>query len=118
MPRLSKHQRQFEAVSSELTELKERLKALNEEIESHDSAISTFREDESCSGFKAPIVDLKTWLEECEERVIEVKEPLPSSVLYTKVVLECLSAGIISEHDMKALVIEMCRPLGVSCCYD
>ena len=73
MPRLSKHQRKYEAVSEELSGLKDRLQALNEEIDRHDTAITKFKEDDSGTGYKAPIVDLKTWLEDCEESLIEVK---------------------------------------------
>ena len=115
MPRLSKHKKQFEAVSHEISGLKNRLKALNNEIEKYEAGINNFREDESGNGFTAPSVDLKKWLQECKDRIVEVKEPLPSAIFYTKGVLECLSDGPISERDLKALVVEMSRPLGVRC---
>jgi len=114
MPRISKHQRKFVAMEEASSGLKSRLGALAEEMELFNQAIASFKTapgDES--GFQGPTVDMKKWLAECEESVLEIKEPLASSVFFTKIIMEALCAGTVSERDLKAAVIDTCRTLGI-----
>ena len=114
MPRISKHQRKFVAMEEASSGLKSRLTALTEELELFNAAIATFKAapgDES--GFRGPTVDLKKWLAECEGNVIEIREPLASSVFFTKIIMEALCAGTVSEKDLKAAVVDTCRALGI-----
>jgi len=114
MPRISKHQRKFAAMEEASSGLKSRLGALAEEMELFNQAIASFQTAPGDnSGFQGPTVDMKKWLAECEESVLEIKEPLASSVFFTKIIMEALCAGTVSERDLKAAVVDTCRTLGI-----
>jgi len=114
MPRVSKHQRIHKSMEEASSGLKSRLGALTEEMDLFNAAIASFKSAQGDeSGFSGPTVDMKKWLAECEDSVLEIKEPLASSVFFTKIIMEALCAGTVSERDLKAAVIDTCRTLGI-----
>ena len=117
MPKVSKHRMRQEICPEEVESFKNHLKILNDELDLFSKTIKDLKSSKHTNhGFKSATVDLDSWLKENKEQVVETREPMASSIFLTKLIVEALSTstvGAVTERDLKAILIDTCRILGI-----